>query len=81
MIESLNTRGWKVSRKNGERNEMNAPLITERTSLPLATSMHVLPLLSRRVSSIPSCSRSEFTTSARPSEAAKWRAVVPDAGG
>ena len=55
--------------------------MTARTSLPLATSTHVFPLLSRRVSSIPSCSRSKLTTSARPSEAARWRAVVPDAGG
>jgi hypothetical protein len=30
---------------------------------------------------MPSCSRSKFTTSARPSEAARWSAVVPDGGG
>jgi hypothetical protein len=60
---------------------VDVPLMTDRTSFPLATSMHVFPLLSRRVSSMSSCSRSKLTTSARPSEAARWSAVVPDAGG
>jgi hypothetical protein len=71
-----------VSSKSGpDEMWVDVPLMTDITSFPLATSMHVFPLLSRRVSSMSSCSRSKLTTSARPSEAARWRAVVPEPGG
>lgn len=51
------------------------------TCLPLATSLHVLPCASRIVSSMFSCSNNSDTTSARPSDAARWSGVVPIPGG
>lgn len=59
----------------------DVPLIARVTSLPFATSRHVFPSASRRVSSMPSCSSKRLTTSRRGSDAAKCRAVVPEPGG
>ena len=56
-------------------------MMARRTSFPRATSLQVRPSRSRRVSSMPSWSRRRLTTSARPREAARWRAVVPEPAG
>lgn len=51
------------------------------TSFPFATSLHVLPLLSRRVSSMSGWSSNKLTMSIRPRDAARCSGVVPEPGG
>ena len=51
------------------------------TSLPLATSLHVFPWQSLRLSSMFSCSSNKVTISSRPNDAARCSGVVPDPAG
>jgi hypothetical protein len=75
--ESRSRIGEEGTRTDGEY----APCKIWMTSFTLATSLHVFPLLSRRVSSMPAWSSNTATISARPREAARCRGVVPEAGG
>lgn len=61
--------------------EENRPSMALRVSLVFARSRQDLRWSSRRVSSMPSWSRRRVTMSTLPREAARWRGVVPEAGG
>lgn len=70
-----------VSEEGTETEREYVPSNVWMTSFNFATSLHVFPLLSRRVSSMPAWSSNTPTMSARPRDAARCRGVVPEPGG
>jgi hypothetical protein len=70
-----------VSEEGTETEKVYIPCKIWMTSVSFATSLHVFPLLSRRVSSMPAWSSNTFTMSVRPRDAARCRGVVPEPGG